>query len=330
MHSNYIYLSPGTQEPLLMEVFDIEEGNVINGKLYNDKGISYTISNGIPDFRNNQGKQEWLEYYEQNAATYDNYNHVTFELQGFDEYKTRKEVISRLGIIKGQKILEIGCGTGRDSVIISELLQNSGELFLADISLSMLQKCKAKLESRSALTEFILADAAKLPFPDNYFDHSFSFVTLPATNDQASFLKEITRVTKPGGKVLIGTEALIPSYKEALFGKLILNNCNLYDNEIPLKNIPINTKNLKVEWILNGIIALVEFEVTEHEPKISEMIIPGKRGGNLYTRYFGKLEGITPETKQLALQAMDKSPKSRFDWLNEVIIAAAKKTLNNE
>jgi hypothetical protein len=74
---------------------------------------------------------------------------------------------------------------------------------------------------------------------------------------------------------------------------------------------------------------LIEFEVGDGEPKANfDLEIPGKRGGTLRTRYYGKLEGVSPETYNLAHRAREKSGKSMHSWLDEVIRGAAQKQLN--
>ena len=96
--------------------------------------------------------------------------------------------------------------------------------------------------------------------------------------------------------------------------------------------LPNNINNLKLRWILNGIIHIIEFTVkdsSELEANL-EYLIPGKRGGTLKTRLYGKLEGVTEETKQLAIKAITNSNLSRYEWLNKIIIESALKQLNNE
>jgi len=325
MNKSPIYVDPLTRTQLSLEVLEAGCEQVVRAQFINTAGIKYEVINGIPDFRVNLSQLQWLDYYENKAATYDDFCYLTFTLQGFEEEQTREYVVSKLTIQPGEKILEIGCGTGKDSLIISKQLGDSGELYLLDVSPAMLTKCREKLSSRTAHTEFVLADSVALPFPVGYFDKVFSFVTLPAISNISQCIKEITRVSKPGAKIVIGSEGLLPSLKNTLFGKLTIRNCDLYDHEVPLKDLPPVAQNVKVEWILNGIIFLLEFNVAATEPAASTMMIPGKRGGSLYTRYFGQLEGVSNETKQLALAAMKKSTLTNHEWLSHVIIEAAKK-----
>jgi predicted HicB family RNase H-like nuclease len=46
------------------------------------------------------------------------------------------------------------------------------------------------------------------------------------------------------------------------------------------------------------------------------------------TRYYGQLEGVSPEVKQLAYLAREKSGKSMHQWLDEVVCEAAKREID--
>ena len=55
--------------------------------------------------------------------------------------------------------------------------------------------------------------------------------------------------------------------------------------------------------------------------------IPGVRGGTHKTRYYGNLEGVRPETKELAVRAREVLGISMHDWLDSLIEAEALKVL---
>ena len=56
--------------------------------------------------------------------------------------------------------------------------------------------------------------------------------------------------------------------------------------------------------------------------------IPGVRGGTHRTRYYGHLEGVTPEAKRLAQQARASLGLSMHDWLDKVVREAAQRDLD--
>ena len=58
-----------------------------------------------------------------------------------------------------------------------------------------------------------------------------------------------------------------------------------------------------------------------------DLPLPGTRGGSFNTRYYGHIEGVSSDTKNLAIEAIKKSKKSAFEWLDSVISEHAKTQL---
>ncbi|MCM8803620.1 MAG: methyltransferase domain-containing protein, partial [Candidatus Omnitrophica bacterium] len=108
-------------------------------------------------------------------------------------------ICDELGIKKGEKILEAGCGTGNLAIKIKE---RGGDVIGLD-------NCKEALEiykKKDPNAKTVLADLReKLPFPDNYFDKIASNNTLYIIpkEKQLDTLKEFYRILKPGGKIII-------------------------------------------------------------------------------------------------------------------------------
>ena len=97
-----------------------------------------------------------------------------------------------------------------------------------------------------------------------------------------------------------------------------------------MKDIPIEARDVKVEWIMMGAFFLLEFTIGEGEPVANYHIpIPSDRGGTHWSRYYGNLEGISDETKKLAQKAREKAGLSMHDWLDNVIKEAANKVIGN-
>lgn len=269
----------------------------------------------------------WLDYYNDISDSYDYYNHLTFELQNQNENEVRSYVIDKLDIKENETILEIGCGTGRDSELIINRLSKGNKYYLLDSSEAMLKICYDKIKSsnKDVTKKFVISDMDNLPFKDNTFDKVFSFVSINASKNMYKVIAEIVRVSKPGALVLIGNEGILPNLQQKEFGQKMINNSSLYSNVLDISRLPGCVHKLKLEWILNDIIYLLSFNILKEERKTKfDMLIPGNRGGSINTRFYGKLEGVSLETKLKFIEFSKKSTKSRKELLEEIILKALK------
>jgi SAM-dependent methyltransferase len=109
------------------------------------------------------------------------------------------ETLNRLEINQGERILDLGCGTG---VLIQRLLQVSPEIevFGIDTSAEMLEIAKQKLPES---VELKVGSADNLPFPSNYFDIVISTSAFHFFRDPSQALQEAKRVLKPNGRLVI-------------------------------------------------------------------------------------------------------------------------------
>ncbi len=321
---NNIYICPASGGELTLHEARHENGEIIEGYFQGNAGARYQIQDGIPDFTyplNLSDKQKsQYDYYQANAESYDDIQGVTFALQNENENKVRKEMVSELRLKSNSRVLELTCGTGRDSMHIAELLDSSGELFVQDLSEAMLRQCRMKLKNVSVPVEYSIGNATNLPFPDNYFDAVYSFGGLNVFDDISRSLKEMVRVTKPNGRIVVGDESMPPWLYGSEFGKTLLNANPLFKFRVPLECLPVEARDVNLKWVIGGVYYLISFAVGVGEPVANfDLEIPGRRGGTLRTRYAGQLEGVTEETKKLVLKAAEKEKISVHQWLERTL-----------
>lgn len=108
---------------------------------------------------------------------------------------------------QGQKILDVGCGTGNFSVKLSE---KGAVVTGIDVSDDMLSIARTK--SGALPITYINMDLYQLEFQDNTFDAVFSMAAFEFVEFPQRALVELFRVLKPGGKLLIGTIHLNSSW----------------------------------------------------------------------------------------------------------------------
>ena len=328
-----IYVCPETKKPLQCFPDQLDGSYVISGRLRSETGREFHIQDGIPDLtfpkELTRAQQEALDYYNGIAEIYDQVAGLTFRIQYVDETATRREFAKLLNLTPGSRVLELACGTGKDSEIIASELDQTGELYLQDLSQPMLLRCREKLRGVSVPVEFSAGNGCHLPFPDRYFDAVFSFGGLGVFSDIRRSLKEIVRVSKIGAKVVVGDESMPAWLYETEYGRILLNNNPLFKNPVPFEHIPVEARHVTVRWVIGGVYYLIDFVVGDGEPKADfDLEIPGKRGGTLRTRYCGRLEGVTSETYELAHKAREKSGQSMHVWLDEAVRRAAIRELD--
>ena len=329
-----IYVCPESKRPLECIADEQVGDEVISGRLIGPQGREYRIENAIPTLmfpdELDHEQKEAASYYDNVAEIYDDVANLTFRIQYVDEEKARTSFVDLLNLKRHSRVLELACGTGRDSEIIARELDDTGQLYLQDISRAMLLRCRQKLSEVSVPVEFSVGNACYLPFPDKYFDAVFSFGGLGVFGDVRSSLEEIVRVTKVGARVVVGDESMPLWLYETEYGKILLNNNPLFRKPIPFESIPVEARDVVVRWVVGGVYYLIEFTVGEGQPHADfDLEIPGKRGGTLRTRYYGRLEGVTPETYKLAQRAQEHSKKSMHEWLDKAVRDAADAELSD-
>jgi ubiquinone/menaquinone biosynthesis C-methylase UbiE len=331
---NLIYVSPGSLLPLRVRNRYVDNRKrTLSGEFMADDGKIFPVRNGIVDFLGpsdlSQSESNVCDFYNARAEDYDKFLHLTFYTHNEDETRIRESFIDLLDLKPDSKVLEIAAGTGRDSEIIAGRLGPEAQFYITDIADKMLERCIKRLNHFTELQlEFALCSVSKLPFPDNIFDALYSFGGLGEFSDIPGSLKEMARVVRFGGKIVVGDESMPPWLRQTKFAKILTTTNPQFDAPLPLEHLPVVARKVRLQWVIGGVFYLIDFEVGEGEPQGNfDFEIPGFRGGTYRTRYEGQLEGVTPEAKQLYQAAAKKSGKSLHQWLDEAVKFMAKKEL---
>lgn len=102
----------------------------------------------------------------------------------------------------GQRILDVGCGTGTAEVKLSRLRISQMEIVAVDLSTERVRAARATAQSHNIRASFASADACALPFGDGTFDSAFCVAVLQHIRDVSRAVQELARVTRPGGRVV--------------------------------------------------------------------------------------------------------------------------------
>ena len=100
-------------------------------------------------------------------------------------------------------MLDVAGGTGDMALAFARQVGPDGQVWLTDINETMLQYGRDRLLDKGVLLPVMVCDAEKLPFPDDYFDRVIVSFGLRNMTHKEEALREMHRVLKQGGKLLV-------------------------------------------------------------------------------------------------------------------------------
>jgi arsenite methyltransferase len=104
----------------------------------------------------------------------------------------------------GERVLDIGCGAGTDTLVAAQMVGPGGSVTAIDMTPEMLAKARAAAAQMGATNvSFVESEAERLPFPDGSFDVVISNGVIDLIPDKDAVFSEIYRVLTPGGRIQI-------------------------------------------------------------------------------------------------------------------------------
>jgi len=151
----------------------------------------------------------------------------------------KRFAVGQANVHQGQRVLDIAGGSGDLSRLFLDKVGSTGQVVLTDINNAMLRVGRDRLLDEGLATPTAQCDAEHLPFPDNYFDVvSIAFGLRNVTHKDAA-LREMKRVLKPGGRVIVLEFSKVAKPLEKMYdlysfkllpkmGELIANDADSY------------------------------------------------------------------------------------------------------
>jgi demethylmenaquinone methyltransferase/2-methoxy-6-polyprenyl-1,4-benzoquinol methylase len=107
------------------------------------------------------------------------------------------------GVREGSRVLDVASGSGDLAAAFAKRAGATGEVWMTDINAAMLGVGRDRMIDAGFFPPLALCDAEKLPFPDDTFDCVSVAFGLRNMTHKDRALAEMTRVARPGGRVLV-------------------------------------------------------------------------------------------------------------------------------
>jgi len=160
-------------------------------------------------------KAEWIA--RQSAHPRGWLGHLVASVMAWDTARANSQALEALAVRPGEDVLELGCGHGRT---LSRLSALEPTAHIAGVDPSQVMRREARRRNRTGVAAGRIriedGDSQKLPFEAGSFDAAFSVHTIYFWPDVAEGLRELRRVLRPGGRLLLAYRPDDPELRRAL------------------------------------------------------------------------------------------------------------------
>jgi ubiquinone/menaquinone biosynthesis C-methylase UbiE len=240
--------SPFTCEPLHVVC---EQGKEL---LVSTSGERFPVRDGIPaflkpeDLTGDNGKYNRL--YETIGGFYDDTQRVFAAFRGLDVDSYFENYMSLLQVKPGDSVLETSVGTGLNFKYLPHGTKLSG----LDLSPEMLTNCQNNLLRWQMDADLYLGNAESLPFADNSFDVVFTCGGFNFFNDRVKAIREMIRITKPSGHLMIEDET--EEYVKSTYQNIPYTSSFYKDRKeavtVPIDLVPPEMEDIHLEMLKEG------------------------------------------------------------------------------
>jgi phosphatidylethanolamine/phosphatidyl-N-methylethanolamine N-methyltransferase len=162
----------------------------------------------------------------------------------------RVDAIERMGIKPGDRVLEVGVGTGINAALYPPDCAVTG----IDFSSSMLEKAHDRIARKGVRNVRLLQmDAQNMKFADDSFDIVYAPYVISVVPDPVAVTREMHRVCRPGGKIIIlnhfRSKSRLGSWLETIIAPFTLYLGFKSDLDLPAFLVQANLKPVSIEKV---------------------------------------------------------------------------------
>ena len=162
----------------------------------------------------------------------------------------RVDAIRRMNIRPGDRVLEVGVGTGINAALYPRDCSVTG----IDLSDGMLEKARERIAKKGVRNVRLMEmDAANLKFADDSFDIVYAPYVISVVPDPVAVTREMHRVCRPGGKIIIlnhfRSKSRVGSWLEKIIAPFTLYLGFKSDLDLPAFLVQANLKPVSIEKV---------------------------------------------------------------------------------